>query len=288
MKFCKRVFSFLCGVLASKMMFIVCPVVSFGAESPEVQVATSLDLKGITLMPSSSPEFDAHARAIIPKWTDKALELKPCLVILSNNSAHTIVAYALRFSFNLGLEGMHTVLIRSLAPDAVAGLEGSPFVSSGEIRPGEEDVAVMAFTGEPNESMITYAKEQCSEFGNIQKLVIGIDGVILDDGALVGPSAAKLGDAFELFLKLKQDLYQTVVDDISKGQTVSEAFSSVTSIFALPPAAPGDERALYANVAAQDAVHWRKLYGDDAVFDLFLRAIRPVPFALRRDVSVQH
>ena len=81
----------------------------------------AFDEHGITLVPPTSADFDALARPLIGRVADIGLKLKPMLMIVSNESPHTIVSYSKTWTVRHA-DGRTTVL-RSHAsfPETVCG-----------------------------------------------------------------------------------------------------------------------------------------------------------------------
>jgi len=97
---------------------------------------------GVRLIPSTDPEFDARMAALIPEWSKLAVGLKPYLVILSNQSERTIVAYCVSFQTTDSGGRVHQRLVHFNYPNAVAGATvGQHGLPRGrEVSHGEERV----------------------------------------------------------------------------------------------------------------------------------------------------
>ena len=231
----------------------------------------------------ADPDFDRRVLELLPGRA-VVLDLKPFLAIVSNRSAHAIVAYTIAFEIT-GKNGKHIIeAAQSKAPEAVAGIGKSPFAKGVEICAGEDAVVGLAFDGVPpsDETLRHFAAQQSEEASGMETLQISLDAVILDDGTLFGPDTTKLRRSFAVYLQAHQDLYRRLHQSIEGGASVETAYRALTALFDLPSPPPGDEPAVYANITVGDAVRWRKRYGDDAVPALVARAIRDKPFLIRR------
>jgi hypothetical protein len=81
----------------------------------------AFDEHGIKLIPPTDADFNGLARPLIGRVADIGLKLKPMLVIVSNESPHTVVSYSKTWTARYA--GGRTSVIRSHAsfPETVCG-----------------------------------------------------------------------------------------------------------------------------------------------------------------------
>src|SRR5258705_4964031 len=85
-------------------------VTLFSLMSVPILVKT-FDEHGIKIIPPTSADFDELARPLIGRVADIGLKLKPLLVIVSNESPHTVVSYSKTWTARYA--GGRTSVIRS-------------------------------------------------------------------------------------------------------------------------------------------------------------------------------
>lgn len=206
---------------------------------------------GVSLMPSTAPQFDARMTALIPDWSGIAAALKPYLVILSNHSKRTIVAYGVSFETTDSAGRVLQSLVHFNYPNAVAGAgvgqNGLP--RDREVRLGEERVVGTNFEIMPdadNRWLTDFARQQSERFKETRKFDVGIDAVIFDDETLIGEDTSELQRAFERYLNTTQGIYRSVVSRIDEGNSIDEVFQWLrTAAGAARDKGPADLDAFY-------------------------------------------
>jgi hypothetical protein len=264
---------------------IVCPAM---ADHTNIKVdVTGLDKAGLFMTSPTAPDFDSRVAALLPSWVPQVLSLKPCILIISNRSPKTVVAYTLEFQFSSDTSILLTSRIHSKSPAAVAN-GALATVKGNELRPGSEKVVGVAFEGEPQTQTLAYYQQtQEEDLLHVTHIRISFDAVLFDDGSFIGPDRAELRRSFEVYLDEQQALYHKFAQALDTGTSLETAFHQVVSpVFDLPIPRPGDAPAVYANVAAQDAIAIRKRFGDEAAAEMFRHAVRDKPFVIRpADIS---
>ena len=120
---------------------------------------------GILLMPSSAFDFDGEAHAILDGQADTILGLKPFLVIVTNRSPRTVIAYTVTWTITRRNESTEVYHTQFKFPDAVAGTgAGLNLLRGREIRPGEQRLLGMGFEAWPVEHL-----DACRLFGESEK-----------------------------------------------------------------------------------------------------------------------
>jgi len=261
-----------------------------------IQVVTvaGFDAHGITLTAPDAAGFDARVFDLVPRWASLAVGLKPFLVLLSNGSAQTVVAYSVVFNATRRNGTFDRTVLKFKYPDAVAGNERdkSPFGRGREIAVGEQRVVGLQFEIMPdvdNGWLIPYGAMQRDQFHDTDRLEVGIDAVVFSDGTLIGPDTSGLAEHFSAYLDATQALYRRVVANIDLGTSVADVFAAIEAESRAQydasrdrPPGGGSDVAFYNGQAAGDARRHRSRYGDAAVRELFARAIRTTPFTVRR------
>jgi hypothetical protein len=257
---------------------------------PSIHV-TSWETEGITLASPADPDFDSLSRSLFKGNVEELLKLKPFLVVVSNQSPRTIVAYTLRWRVRLLNGKQVTTFSQAKYPDAVAGAVPS---RGNEIRSGEQKIAAKGieidcgrWSGKPTEEY--YLRQFASwadESVGATDIQIGLDSVIFEDGELIGPGESRLGDDFAAYVKAKQDLYWSLVQGLDSGQSMDEAFRPIEATIAATRANPRldlrDPFAIWPRQAAGELSGWRKRYGDVALPNILRQALRKKPFVIRR------
>ncbi|HWI19875.1 MAG TPA: hypothetical protein VNT81_19110 [Vicinamibacterales bacterium] len=247
---------------------------------------------GILLASSLTTGFDERVGALVPAWRRQAIALTPFVAILSNLSTRTVVAYCIAFeSADEGGRSRQN-LVHFNYPNAVAGTapDQTGLPRGREVRPGEERVVGLRFEINPsvdNAWLDEFARQQGDLAKGLHSLTVEVDAAIFEDGLLVGRDTSGLQQAFEMYLQATQGLYQSVVRELNAGQTIDAIFASIRASMRQNREKsfnnPDDREAVYSVQAAGDALQARARIGDDKVKEVFERAIRPVPFTVRRE-----
>ena len=273
----------------------------------EVKVA-GLDTQGVTLISPTRSDFDALAEKTAPGWGAIIIKAKPYVTLISNTTAHKIVAY--RYSFNgvdsSGQSHPSSLVVRD--GDTVFGIDNAR--GHDRILPGGMAVATSFRLGPyspEGEEVVTenHLAENAEQwlFGMvsvtigdsrapdgplvIKSLQIKLDAVIFDDGQLIGEDGpnprALLSSQFAAYIKAKQDLFRTIVGQIDRGRSVADAFSEAERN--RPPDLSIGESSLYPQLALEEAMDLRKQYGDAKVRNLFndgLLRLQKEPFVISK------
>jgi len=257
-----------------------------GVASVHEPIVQDFSNKGVSLTPSNAPPFDARVTALIPEWSQVANALKPYLVILSNKSERTIVAYCLQFDVILEDGRIFQEVVHFNYPSAVAGkVPGQSGLPRGrEVRAGEGRVVGTSFEIMPavdNRWLDAFAKQQRERFNTAQRLSIRIDAVIFDDGTLLGDDVSGLRHAFETYLNASQQIYRDIVSRLEGGIPIDDAFGWLSKAATEAKSkVQGDRESFYYVQAAGDVTRARRSLGDSQVRDVLARAIRSVPFVI--------
>ena len=238
--------------------------------------------EGVTLTAATAPDFDARAQRILDGRADPALELKPLLAIVRNRNPRTIVAYAVSFTRTLR-NGMSAVDYAQFKfPDAVAGTSrGLSVLQDREIRTGDERLIGMGFEVWPPDyaaSFRDYGMEAVMRLGDVQKLEIGLDAVIFEDGAILGSDRSRLSEHFIDYLLAKQSLYRDIVVGLENGTFRDDVFAPMREILVARPNARESSMVRYRREAAAQVLQFR----DRVLLEIFRRTLRREPFAIRR------
>jgi hypothetical protein len=252
---------------------------------------TSWKTEGITLTSPADPEFDSLARSLFRGNSEELLKLKPFLVIISNNSGRTLVAYTLCWEVRMPDGRPFVTRSQHKYPDAVAG---SIPMWGNEIRPGEQGLiaeGVEIYCGRWNEKptedfCLRQFAEAFERFVNATEMRIGLDAVVFDDGELIGPDISKLNEHFAAYLQAKQDLYCSLLQSLDSGQSMDQAFRPIEAVITAPTTGlrvPHENPlAFWSRQAAAELRVWRKQHGDAALPDIVRRFIRKEPFVVQR------
>jgi hypothetical protein len=276
-------------------------VASMGAQTKETVKVTGLDSDGVTLISPSSPGFDALVSKLMAnEATGAALQLKPYLVVVSNQSAHTVVAFDTVWKLTYRDSRTENTFVQFKYPDAVAGIPGtSMFPPEHElgvaVPPGKQRLCAMALEFGPQivamqgwkEMMRDGTRNQAQMYAGVTKVEIELDAVIFDDGTLVGPDAGNLQEHFAAYVDEKQKLFRSVVSGLDSGRSMDDVFAPIKAVVDAPPsslvkAMAASKLALYHRLAAEEILGLRARIGDQAVYSLFKQASRKEPFVIHR------
>jgi hypothetical protein len=247
----------------------------------------NLEEQGITITSTADPAFDADIRALFQGDSEELLKLKPFLVIISNGSARTMVAYTLTWVLRLP-RGSQTGYSPARYPDAVA--DAFPYRGN-EIRPGEQKIVPMGieldcgrWTGKPTESFyLDQFIDWFKAFAEVTEVQVGFDAVIFDNGELIGPNKAHLDESFLTYLHANENWYRSVLEALDAGKSVDEAFLPIQAVLAADPQLDIDDPERFWRRQSTAGVRRLRLrYGDHALQDILRKAIRKEPFKIYR------
>jgi hypothetical protein len=272
--------------------------IAYGTNGPSRVIPTiraiGLDTAGVTLVTAASADFEAQVREEAGKWAAAALLSSPDLVIVRNESPHTIVAYAISFTSTRsdGIRDFHHIEFKY--PDAVVTTdpEIASMLRDREIRPSEQRLVSRFFEIDPGldnswlAQMVDWQKKDLGQFAlgqGFSEMEIAIDAVLFEDGRLLGPNQSQVDTRFLLLLQRKQELYRAATELMASGNSLDDALAKLKS--ALPEAAEKMEEMLdvhLGRVAFGDALRLRARYGGDRAADAIRRAARQSPFTIRK------
>ena len=258
-------------------------------------IANALNSAGIELISPDSPNFDSVVMDLLPTQTAQvALDLKPLVVIVSNQSAGEIVAYALVWKVTYKDKGTETTTVQFKYPDAIAGIADSGAVAlkkrdhlsilSHEKRVVAKEFEVGAWWEEEFylSQLRSFAETQKQEVAAAEQIEVDLDAAIFSDGLLVGPNRTDFDKEFMTYFEAKQNLFRQIVSGLDAGRDIDEAFARLKILTANPLSLPRDRAAYYERSAAQEIIGLRKRIGDSAVSETFRQAIRKEPFLVHR------
>lgn len=253
-----------------------------------------LNSAGIELISPEDPNFDSVIVSLLPSETAKAaLDLKPLVVIVSNQSAGEIVAYALVWKVTYKDKRTVTTTSQFKYPDALAGIADSGAAALNK----RDDLPVLSHqkrvvapqlevTSSWDEEFYldqlrSFAKTQNQELAAAEQIEIHLDAAIFSDGFLVGPNRTGFDQEFMTYFEAKQSLYRQIVSDLDSGHDLDEAFAPLKILAENHPFSPREKTAFYKMLAAQEIIGLRRRI-DDSTGMIFRQAIRKEPFQIHR------
>ena len=244
----------------------------------------SLDSHGVTIAAATDPDFDVRAQAILSGHAAPVLELKPYLAIVQSHDPRTVVAYTVSWIVTRRNDSSEVSHTQFKFPDAVAGTgNGLAILQGREIKTGEQRLVGMGFEVWPVEYVEQYrefGRHATRQLGEVKRLRIALDAVIFDDGAMIGPDESRLAEHFITFVQAKQSLYRQVVIGLETGRAGDDVFAPLReSLGERFSPNPRDPLAIYDRQAAAEVLGWH----DRVVLEVFRRALRREPFAIRRE-----
>jgi hypothetical protein len=256
-----------------------------------VTVTASSPSPNIVLVSPQDPTFDAIARRLLgAAASGPALDLKPFLVIVSNRSTDTVVAYQLLWKITHTNQTVEYHYTNFNDPDGVmpailATRDEQPLARGDERLVGREFQLDPSWTAANVQGVLLGTiQDQQAKMPRIERLDISLNAVIFADGLLVGPDTQDFSKIFAIYVDEKQKWLRQVVGDLDAGRSINEAFETMSQVRQqVPPILPNlDWSAYYRREAAAEIFNLRKRIGDDAVSSVFRKAIRAEPFVIRR------
>ena len=247
---------------------------------PAVHV-TGLDSYGVKLISPLNPDFDSQAAVAAPGWTAFLNDVKPYVVLVSNESGRKIVAFAISWTVTAGsaLSEKQGSLVRD--PDGIVAdfdIPASHYsIPSGRQKLVGFDFEIPEYKREYEDGLRSFLREAL-ESKNIKGIEIALDAVIFDDGLLIGPDNYSLSASFAAHLKANQELYRAIAGRLEQGSSVEEAFRLAMGPRGQRPSFDD----LYPQLAAEDANDLRHRYGDSKMREILAQVILKEPFAIRR------
>lgn len=260
-------------------------------------------LEGLTRIPPNEPTFDELVRPILGRVANIGLQLKPLLVVLSNESPKTVVAFSMtwRVIYRSGQEST----FRNLAsfPDVVCGdllvSRHPPGVPPGTLRV-EANGLVIHTWGQTDEYydqfLPQFVDEKDRMLANAVDLSIELSAAIFDDGTLIGPDEGSwVRDNFAQYVRAKQDWYRVIVTALDQGRTLADAYKPLDEFTAarIDRLRSGrlrlseDQSDTWKQQGAADVNSWRRKYPEAEIPRLLKEKIRLEPFVIHRHGSDQ-
>lgn len=259
-------------------------------------VVDSSPIAGVEIIVPGDHRFDQEARQIVGAKLDLVKTLSPLLMLIRNNSQHTIVAYSPEWDLKQGGEEVPYVGLR-MYPMAISGPE-CDFPRDREIRPGEEwlvgwDNDFGPRIDEAGGSDVDFsetAKSQKRELSDVIAVRAHLDAVIFDDGTLVGPDRHDLRGKFVLYVEDHQALYRSILASLHAGESGEKLYDRLEqkrrqefdeSIKGNP--LPGRDNSKVEKLIAEQHIlgAWRN-HGDRDSIEHFSPCIKTPPFTVTR------
>ena len=259
-----------------------------------------LDAEGVRLISPSSSDFDELAKPLMgERIAHVGLQLKPMLVIVSNDSPQTIVSLSL--VWRVTHEGGRTSRFwgHTSFPETVCGdvlISQYPEAIPSGHRHLEANGLVLHGYGHLDEFydqfLSQFVDEKNAHLADAVELHIDLNAVIFADGTLVGADdESQLVDLFSTYVREKQEWYRGIITALDAGQPVEEAFRAIREFLDEQTrerragemrSYVRDPRAIWTQQAAAEAASWRRKFKDDEIPQLLKAAIRLEPFVIRR------
>ncbi len=215
-------FSTMCLLIAGLAQSTLC------ISAPTVQLnIKDLPQYSITLVPSTSPEFNSDVLAILAGNVDNAVDtLKPFAVVLKNNSADTIVGFSVRWLLT-DQSG------RSTTEDVFYHNLNTPSVSRYRLPPGSSAFVSRGF------AFVQYVKPFVvtpTTARNVERMAssvgvtISLDGVIFSDGRFVGPDESRAYAQALAATQAETSLLKELIARHNAGQADVDIMHWLTSI----------------------------------------------------------
>ena len=259
----------------------------------------SLDADGISLLSPTRPEFDDVARPLLgQRIADTGLELKPMLVIVSNENVQAVVSFSLVWqvthpSGHSTRFWGHTSFPGAICGDAAIGQDSSG-LATGQRRIEANGIVIHRW-GDQDEYFDQFLGQFIDQknvlLRNAVDLHIELNAAILADGTLLGgDDQSRLTDLFSTYVQAKQDWYRGIIEALDAGRSVAESFAPVERFLAdatdrmraRERLVDGTHAELWRHQAAAEARSWRRRHSDDDILQLLKQSIRLEPFTIRR------
>ena len=278
----------LLGVSCASSLLLGCR----GSRDPQKipVVVDSSPLAGVEIIAPGDPRFDQEARQIVGAKLDLVKTLSPLLMLIKNNSQHTIVAYSPEWDLKRGPEEIPFVALRTF-PMAISGPE-CDVPHDRPIRPGEERLEGMnSEVGNHPEDASTDAKYQAEDLAGVTAVKAHLDAVIFDDGTLVGPDRHNLPGKFVPDVEDHQSLYRSILASLHAGEPAEKLYDSLEAkrrqefVESTKGNSPlGREHALMMEklIAEQDVLGAWRNHGNSNSLAHFSLCLRTSPFTITR------
>jgi hypothetical protein len=269
-----------------------------GQRMPLALSVNGLDDEGVRLISPASPDFDDLARPLMgERVAHIGLQLKPMLVIVTNDSPHTIVSMSV--VWHVTHEGGRTSRFWGHAsfPESVCGdvlISHDPEAIPPGSRRLEANGLVLhgygSFDEYYDQFLPQFVDRKNEDLADGTALQIDLNAVIFADGTLIGPDdESRLADLFSTYVRAKQDWYRGIIDGLDAGQSVEDAFGAVRTFLeqsserhAGMASHFSDPQAIWKQQSAAEAASWRRRFKDEEIPGLLRAAIRLTPFVIHR------
>lgn len=256
-----------------------------------------LEANGVPLISPLLPTFDDMARPLLgDRIADIGLKLKPMLVIVSNQTSHTIVSLSVVWRIKHRSGRQTSFWSHSSFADVVCGdvlvSPGPLGLQAGEQRIEANGIVIhrWGYLDEYFDQFLgQFVDQRDALLANALELQIALDAVIFEDGTVIGPDEeTALSDRFSSYVQAKQAWYRGILEALDRGESVAQAFAPAERFWA-------DARALmktrpprinqpdvWMQQAAADTTRWRRKFVEQEIPALLRQSLRLEPFILRR------
>jgi hypothetical protein len=254
-------------------------------------------LDGVRLISPTEPDFDDLARPMIGRIAERALKLKPMLVIVANDSTQTVVAFSHKWTVTHQDGHITTSRSNSSFPHVVCGdvavARGQLGLPPGSSRIETPNMVIHDAWRDPyyDQFFDQFVSERDQLISDAVDLQIELDAVIFADGTLIGPDdGGWLADLFSAYVEAKQDWYRGIIDALEAGRSIAEAHAAIDGFQADIQSrrkvgirlGRDDPREVWRMQAAAEAQGWRRQFPEEEIRGLLKQAIRLKPFVIRR------
>jgi hypothetical protein len=245
-----------------------------------------LPAAGVRLMSPAEPDFDAVARPLIgERVADVALQLKPILTVVSNDSGRTIVSCSVVWMLtHVGARTTriwgHTSFPKAACGDVLPGRDEGGFPAGTRRAHSPEIVVHRLGAQEPyyDQFLPQFVSRTRGLVADATSLRIELNAVIFDDGTVVGPDTdSMLQNQFESCVVAKKARYRALLDALDEGRSLEDALShSDRQLFMRD-----DWDALWSQQALGEAAAWCRHHAGGDLRAL-IRDLRLEAFIVRR------
>lgn len=280
----------LLGVSCASSLLLGCR----GSQDPQKipVVVDSLPLAGVEVIAPGDPRFDQAARQIVGAKLDLVKTLSPLLMLIKNNSQHTIVAYSPEWDLKRGVEEIPFVAVR-MFPMAIAGpAVGCDLRRGREIHPGEVRLEGMnSEVGVHPDDALTDAKNQAADLTGVTVVKARLDAVIFDDGTLLGQDRFNLSAKFAPYVEDHQSLYRSILASLKAGESSEKLYETLEqkrrqefdeSTKGNSPLGPTHASMMEKLIAKQDVLGAWRNHGDSDSLAYISSCLRTSPFTITR------
>ena len=259
-----------------------------------------LDAERVRLISPASPDFDDLARPLMGERIGHVgLQLKPMLVIVSNDSPQTIVSLSVvwRITHKGGRTSRfwcHTSFPETVCGDVLISHHPEA-IGSGQRHLEAKGLVIHGYGyGDEyyDQFLEQFVDEKNAELADAVELHIALNAVIFADGTLVGADdESKLLDLFSTYVRAKQEWYRGIIKALDAGQPVEEAFGAIRAFLdeqtrerraGTMRSHVRDPRGRWRQQAAAEAARWRRKCKDEEIPQLLKAAIRLESFMIHR------